>query len=101
MIVPFAHVVILAAVLFALGLLAVLTRRNLVMLLIGVEVMVNAAALVLVGASALHNQIDGQAFVIFLMGLTPAEVALALATIVYLHRRKRSLDVDALSELRG
>lgn len=101
MIVPFQHLLILASILFLLGLMAVLVRRNLIMILIGVEVMLNAAGLVLVGASALWQQLDGQVMVIFLMALTSAEVSISLAMVVYLHRRKKTVDVRAFDELRG
>ena len=101
MIVPFQHLLILACILFLLGLMAVLVRRNLIMILIGVEVMLNAAGLVLVGASALWQQLDGQVMVIFLMALTSAEVSISLAMVVYLNRRKKTVDVRAFDELRG
>ncbi len=101
MIVPFQHLLILASILFLLGLMAVLVRRNLIMLLIGVEIMLNAAGLVLVGASALWQQLDGQVMVIFLMAMTSAEVSISLAMVVYLNRRKKTIDVRAFDELRG
>ncbi len=101
MIVPFHHLLVLATLLFLLGLMAVLVRRNLIMILIGVEIMLNAAGLVLVGASALWQQIDGQVLVIFLMALTSAEVSISLAMVVYLNRRKKTVDVRAFDELRG
>ena len=101
MIVPFQHLLILASILFFLGLMAVLVRRNLIMILIGVEIMLNAAGLVLVGASALWQQLDGQVMVIFLMALTSAEVSISLAMVVYLNRRKKTVDVRAFNELRG
>lgn len=101
MIVPFQHLLILASILFLLGLMAVLVRRNLIMILIGVEIMLNAAGLVLVGASALWQQLDGQVVVIFLMALTSAEVSISLAMVVYLNRRKKTIDVRAFNELRG
>lgn len=101
MIVPFQHVLVLASILFLLGLMTVLVRRNLIMILIGVEIMLNAAGLLLVGASALWQQVDGQVMVIFLMALTSAEVSISLAMVVYLNRRKKTVDVRAFDELRG
>jgi len=101
MIVPFQHLLVLASLIFLLGLMAVLVRRNLIMILIGVEIMLNAAGLVLVGASALWQQLDGQVMVIFLMALTSAEVSISLAMVVYLNRRKKTVDVRAFDELRG
>jgi len=101
MIVPFEHLLVLASLLFFLGLMAVLVRRNLIMILIGVEIMLNAAGLVLVGASALWQQVDAQVLVIFLMALTSAEVSISLAMVVYLNHRKQTVDVRAFNELRG
>lgn len=101
MIVPLEHVLILSTILFLLGLACVLVRRNLIMILIGVEIMLNAVGLVLVGASAFWQQIDGQVMVIFLMAMTSAEVSISLAMVVYLNRRKGTVDVRAFDEMRG
>ncbi|MDH3997714.1 MAG: NADH-quinone oxidoreductase subunit NuoK [Desulfuromonadales bacterium] len=99
MTVPFGHALILASMLFALGLTCVLARRQIIMILIGVEIMLNAASLVFVAASAYWRQADGQVFVILLMAITAAEVAVALAMVVYLWRRKRTLVADAFNEM--
>src|SRR5512138_2099064 len=100
MIVPLAHVLILAGILFSLGLIGVLLwRSNLIMLLIGIEIMLNAAMLVFVGAAASWGQADGQVFALIIMALTSAEVSLALAMVVYLHRRRKTVDVDEFREL--
>ena len=101
MIVPFAHILIFAAVLFVLGLGCALARRNLIMVLIGVEIMLNAAAVALVGGSAYWHQVDGQVFVVFLMAMTSAEVAISLAMVVYLRRRRGTLEADKFDGLRG
>ncbi|GLI38116.1 NADH-quinone oxidoreductase subunit NuoK [Geobacter hydrogenophilus] len=102
MIVPFEHVLILAGILFALGLVCVLVwRMNLIMLLIGIEVMLNAAMLAFVGGAARWGMADGQVFSLVIMALTSAEVSLALAMVVYLHRRKSTVDADEFSELKG
>jgi len=101
MIVPFAHVLAISAAMFLMGLACVLVRRNLIMILIGVEVMLNAVGLTLAGASALWNQVDGQIFVIFLMAMTSAEVSISLAMVVYLRRRRGTIDADAFDEMRG
>ena len=87
MIVPFAHILLFAAVLF--------------MILIGVEIMLNAAAVALVGGSAYWRQVDGQIFVVFLMAMTSAEVAISLAMVVYLRRRRGTLEADKFDGLRG
>jgi NADH-quinone oxidoreductase subunit K len=102
MIVPLGHILILAAVLFFLGLAGLLAwRANLIMMLVCIEVMLNAVMLVFVGGSARWGNADGQLFAIFIMALTSAEVSLALAMVVYLHRRKRTVDTDVFSEMKG
>lgn len=101
MIVPLEHVLILSTILFVLGLVCVLARRNLIMILIGIEVMINSVGLILVGASAYWQNLDGQMMVIFLMAMTSAEVAISLAMVVYLQRRKGSVDIRSFTEMRG
>jgi NADH-quinone oxidoreductase subunit K len=102
MIVPLVHVIILAVILFSLGLVCVLVwRTNLIMLLIGIEIMLNAAMLVFVGASAQWGRADGQVFALMIMAITSAEVSLALALVVYLHRRRKTVNADDFHELKG
>ncbi len=101
MIVPMAHILAFSGAMFVMGLACVLAQRNLIMILIGVEIMLNAVGLTLVGASALWQKIDGQIFVIFLMAMTSAEVSISLAMVVYLRRRKGTLEADAFSEMKG
>jgi NADH-quinone oxidoreductase subunit K len=101
MIVPIGHVLIVAGTMFLMGLACVLARRNLIMILIGVEIMLNAVGLALVGGSALWQQVDGQVFVIFLMAMTSAEVSISLAMVVYLRRQKGTLDADAFDGMKG
>ena len=101
MIVPISHILMVAAAMFLMGLGCVLARRNLIMILIGVEIMLNAVGLVLVGGSALWQQVDGQVFVIFLMAMTAAEVGISLAMVVYLRRRKGTIDADAFDGMKG
>ncbi len=101
MIVPMSHILAISATMFLMGLACVLAQRNLIMVLIGVEIMLNAVGITLVGASALWQQVDGQIFVIFLMAMTSAEVSISLALVVYLNRRKHTLEADAFSEMRG
>ena len=101
MIVPLHHVLILAAILFVLGLVGVLAwRSNVIMMLIGIEIMLNAAMLAFVGGAARWN-VDGQVFALMIMAMTSAEVSLALALVVYLHRRKRTVNADAFDEMSG
>lgn len=101
MIVPFAHVLAFATALFVLGLACTLLRRRVIMILIGVEVMIHAAALALVGGSAFWQQADGQIFVVLLMAITAAEVAVALALVVYLKQRKGTLVADDFDRMNG
>ena len=102
MIVPLEHILILAGVLFFLGMGGLLAwRANLIMMLVCIEVMLNAVMLVFVGGSARWGAADGQLFAIFIMALTSAEVSLALAMVVYLHRRRKTVDTDQFSEMKG
>ncbi|WP_298267386.1 NADH-quinone oxidoreductase subunit NuoK [Geobacter sp.] len=102
MIVPYEHVLVLAGILFALGLVCVMVwRLNLIMLLIGIEIMLNATMLAFVGGAARWGMADGQVFSLVIMAMTSAEVSLALAMVVYLHRRKKTVEADEFSELKG
>ncbi len=92
MIVPFNHVLVLAGLLFLMGILCVVVRRSLIMILLGVEVMLNAAAIILVGASLLWQNLDGQAVVLIVFAIAAAEVSVGLALIVWAHRRTGSVD---------
>jgi NADH-quinone oxidoreductase subunit K len=102
MIVPLSHVLMLAIILLVLGLVCVLVwRTNLIMILIGIEIMLNSAMLVFVGGSARWGGGDGQVFALMIMAMTSAEVSLALALVVYLHRRKKTVNADDFSDLKG
>jgi NADH-quinone oxidoreductase subunit K len=99
--VPIEHVLILAAVLFALGLLGVLVRRNLIFTLLSLEVMLNAAGLAFIGAGSRWMQPDGQILFLFILAVAAAEVSIGLALLLLFQRRKQSLSVDDASEMRG
>ncbi len=101
MIVPFSHVLLLALLLFVLGASCAVARRNLIMILIGVEIMLNAGGLVFVAASLRWQQLDGQAFMIFILTVAAAEVAVGLALIVYSHRRTGSVNANRYNLLKG
>lgn len=101
MIVPLGHVLALAGLLFVLGLTAALLRRNLLMILVGVEIMLNAAGLVLVGASAYWRQADGQVVALLFMAVAAAEVAVALAMAIHLRRQRNTLDVNRFDGMKG
>lgn len=101
MIVPLTHLLILAAILFCLGLICVLIwRSNVIMMLIGIEIMLNSAILVFVAGSNYWGKADGQVFALMIIAMTAAEVSLALAMVVYLHRRNDTVNVDKFRELR-
>jgi NADH-quinone oxidoreductase subunit K len=100
-IVPYSHVLILAAILFLLGGVCALARRNLIMILIGVEVMLSAAGLAFIGASMRWQHLDGQAFVIFIMAVAASEVSVGLALIVYSQRRTGTVNADRYNLMKG
>jgi NADH-quinone oxidoreductase subunit K len=91
----------LAGILFSLGLLGVLVRRNLLFVLMSIEIMINAAALAFVAAGSRWAQPDGQVMFLMVLTLAAAETSVGLALLLQLHRRFRSLDTDAASEMRG
>jgi len=92
MIVPFNHVLILAGLLFLMGVICTVVRRSLIMILLGVEIMLNAGAILLVGASLLWQNLDGQAIVLFVFAIAAAEVSVGLALIVWAYRQRGSVD---------
>ena len=92
MIVPYSHVLALAGIVFLLGMICTVTRRNLIMILLGLEIMLNAAAIALVGASLRWLAVDGQAMALFIIVVAAAEVSVGLALIVCVHRRTGSVD---------
>jgi NADH-quinone oxidoreductase subunit K len=93
------HVVLLSVALFAVGLLGVTCRRNILLMLLSVEIMLNAANLALVAFSRLHGSLDGQVFVFFTMTVAAAEVAVGLAIVIALFRLRRTTDVGQTTEL--
>jgi NADH-quinone oxidoreductase subunit K len=94
MIVPFGHVFLLAGLIFSMGLICLVAHRNLIMTLIGVEVMMNAAAIAFVGAALRWQMMEGQAFMLFILTVSAAEVSVGLALVVAAYRRTGSLDPD-------
>lgn len=99
--IPLNWVIALSGILFSLGILGVLTKRNIIVMFMSVELMLNAANLALVAFSRAHGNLDGQIFVFFTMTLAAAEVAVGLAIIVALFRLKGSIDVDRANLLKG
>jgi NADH-quinone oxidoreductase subunit K len=99
--IPMVHALLLAATLFALGLIGVLVRRNLIFILMSIEIMLNAAGLAFIVAGTHWGQADGQVMFIFVLSLAAAEVSVGLALLLLLHRRFQTLDADAASTMRG
>jgi NADH-quinone oxidoreductase subunit K len=91
----------LAGVLFALGLIGVLVRRNLLFILMSIEVMLNAAGLAFVVAGAQWGQPDGQVVFLFILAMAAAEVSIGLALVLELHRQYKSLDTGHIDRMKG
>jgi len=98
---PMDHGLMLAALLFALGLIGVLVRRNVIFILMSIEIMLNAAGLAFVVAGSRWAQADGQVMFVFILAVAAAEVSVGLALVLQLYRRLQTLDVDAASKMRG
>ncbi|HYG34154.1 MAG TPA: NADH-quinone oxidoreductase subunit NuoK [Clostridia bacterium] len=91
------HYLVVSAILFSLGLLGVIVRRNLLVIYMGLELMLNAANLALVAFSRFNNNLDGQVFVFFVITVAAAEVAVGLALIVALYRKRQTAHVEDLT----
>ncbi len=92
MMVSFGHVLMLAGILFFMGIFCALTRRNLIMIVLGVEIMLNAASIAFVGAALRWRHLEGQTFVLFILAVAAAEVSVGLAMIVYAYKKTGSFD---------
>ena len=99
--IPFYQALILAAMLFTLGLVGLIVRRNIFFMLMSIEIMLNAAGLVFVIAGSRWGQPDGQVMFIFILTVAAAEVSIGLALILRLYEQFKTLDVDAARELQG
>jgi len=100
MIVPFGHVLLLAGLLFLMGIFCVVARRSLIMILLGVEIMLNAASISLVGAALRWQHLEGQALVLFIFAIAAAEVSVGLALIVWAYRQTGNVDPENYNILR-
>jgi len=98
--IPVEHVLALAALLFCCGLGGLLLRRNLLFMLMALEVMLNAAALAFVAGGARFAEADGQVMYLLVLAVAAAEVAVGLALLLQVQRRFQTLDMDAVRELR-
>ncbi len=99
--IPLQHALLLAGILFVLGLVGLLARRNVIFVLMSIEVMLNAAGLALVAAGAAWGQPDGQVMFVFVLSMAAAEVSVGLALVLQLYRQNQLLDADAASRMRG
>ena len=99
--VPVEAGLVLAGVLFMLGLISVLIRRNVIFMLISVEIMLNASGLAFIVAGARWGQPDGQAMFIFIITMAAAEVSVGLALILQIYHQLKTLDGDAANQMKG
>lgn len=93
-------VLIVAAILFVLGLVGVLTRKNVLFILISIEIMLNAAGLAFVAAGSRWGQPDGQIMFLFILAMAAAEVSIGLALVLQIQHQHKTLDIDELRALR-
>lgn len=93
-------VLLVSVLLFVIGLVGFLTRRNMILMFLCTELMLQAASLAFVAFGRMHMDISGQVFVIFILTVAAAEAALALGLVVLLHRKKETLSSEAWSELK-
>ena len=99
--IPMSHGLLLAGILFGLGLIGLLVRRNILLMLMSIEIMLNAVGLAFVVAGSRWGQADGQVMFIFILTMAAAEVSLGLALVLQVYRRAHTLDADAASLMQG
>ena len=99
--IPLEHGLILAGILFTLGLIGVLTRRNIVFVLMSLEIMLNASGLAFIVASSRWQEADGQVMFLMILTLAAAEVAVGLGLIIQMYRRYHTVDINVLSQMKG
>jgi NADH-quinone oxidoreductase subunit K len=100
MIAPLGHVLLVAGIVFALGVFCAVARRNLIMIVLGIEIMLNAASIAFAGAALRWNNLDGQTFVLFILAVAATEVSVGLGIIVYAFKRTGSFDPSNFNLLR-
>jgi len=91
---------VLASILFAIGVMGVLVRRNIIIIFMSIELMLNAVNLLLVAFSVFHNDASSQVFVFFIMAVAAAEITVGLAILVMIYRNTGSVDINALNKLK-
>lgn len=99
--IPMDWYLLLSTILFSIGVMGVLFRRNAIIIFMSIELMLNAVNLLLVAFSAYHNDAKGQVFVFFTMAVAAAEIAVGLAILVVVYRNTKSTDIDVLNRLKG
>jgi len=99
--VPIAYYLVLAAILFSIGIAAFLIKRNVITIFISIELMLNAVNLTFVAFAHMWHQVAGQIFVFFVMVVAAAEAAVGLAIIISIYRTRQTLDVDPISLLKN
>ncbi len=99
--IPVHYAMLLAAILFAIGLIGVLSRRNIILMLMSVEIMLNAAGLAFIIAGSRWLQPDGQVMFIFILAMAAAEVSVGLALIVQMYQQHKTLDVNSINKMKG
>ena len=99
--VPINYYLGLSVILFSMGVVGVLVRRNAIVIFMSLELMFNAANLAFVAFALNYHNLDGQLFVFFVMSVAAAEVAVGLALMVAIFRTRHSIDVDQMSSLKG
>ena len=97
---PIEHYIFISTVLFCIGVAGVLLRRNAIIILMSVELMLNAVNLLLAAFSVFHGDAAGQVFVFFIMIVAAAEVAVGLAILMVIYRNTKSVDIDLLNKLK-
>ena len=94
---PVSYFLVLSALLFSVGVYGVLARRNAVLVLLSIELMLNAVNINLVAFSAALGEVPGQIFALFIIAVAAAEVGVGLAVVILIYRNRRTVDVDEMS----
>ena len=95
------HYLFLSALVFCIGLVGILRRKNLLMLFFATEILLNAANIALVGVSKFYGDLSGQLAAFFIIAIAASEVALGLGLLVVWYRKKKTLDLDSLNQMHG
>jgi len=96
-----ANFLLLSAILFCIGVFGVIARRNAVMVLMSIELILNSVNLNFIAFSLMNDDVDGQVFALFVIAIAAAEVGVGLAMVLLIYRNRKSISLDELSELKG